>query len=120
MEMRGRNRGLIGLAALLLTIFLAYLATSTLFPHTHSLNGEVLTHSHPYNGTPENPEHSHSQAQLQLIDSLSKYVAIAQCSTLEINPILILCGIVVVTTAAGSSCGTCSYSLRAPPVIMNA
>lgn len=119
MEMRGKHTGFRGLAAMLLTIFLAYLATSTLFPHAHLLNGEVLTHSHPYEGTPDNPGHSHSQAELQLIDSLTKYVAVAVGATLEINPILILCGIVAVAAADVVSRSAEYCSLRAPPVMIS-
>lgn len=51
----------------LVALFLSYYGGVTLFPHTHIVDGGVVTHSHPY--TPSS-SHTHTQAALQLIANL--------------------------------------------------
>lgn len=38
-------------------LFISYPASITFFVHTHTINGQTITHSHPYQGTPDNQGH---------------------------------------------------------------
>ncbi|MDR1897880.1 MAG: hypothetical protein LBR10_13930 [Prevotellaceae bacterium] len=58
-------------AAFLMMLFVSYLASITMFVHTHIVDGQIITHSHPYCGTPDNPGHSHTAAQFLTIAHLS-------------------------------------------------
>lgn len=51
----------------LVALFLSYYGSVTLFPHTHLVDGGVVTHSHPY---APSSSHTHTQAALQLIAHL--------------------------------------------------
>ncbi|MBR5822366.1 MAG: hypothetical protein IKY51_05935 [Alistipes sp.] len=75
--MRSRER--IISFVLLLTIGL-YLGGSTLFIHTHTVNGRSIVHSHPFSGTPAS--HSHSTTSFDTISRLtnSDYVAVSAVS----------------------------------------
>ncbi|MDR0560293.1 MAG: hypothetical protein LBG92_08975 [Prevotellaceae bacterium] len=63
------------LSMFLMAIFTAYTINITFFVHTHIVNGQTITHSHFYCGTPDNPEHGHSSAQFQTIKLLSYLLA---------------------------------------------
>lgn len=73
---KNRRRSRI-ISALLLTLFVGYVANTTLFVHSHIIDGRLITHSHPYRGTADNPGHGHSQAQSQTIAQLSQLLATA-------------------------------------------
>lgn len=64
-------------AVLLLGLFLWHLCSITLFTHTHIVDGVVICHSHPYTGSPDNPGHSHSHAQIVTIAHLSLLLMLA-------------------------------------------
>ncbi|MCD8261023.1 MAG: hypothetical protein LUD15_05635 [Bacteroides sp.] len=53
-----------GLAAL----FVSYVAFVSLFTHSHVVNGVAIVHSHPFD---KDGEHHHTEAEFQLIHSLS-------------------------------------------------
>lgn len=63
-------------AWLLLLLFVGFWCSTTLFPHTHTIDGRVLIHSHIFFGT-SGSEHQHSAQQFQLIAQLSLLVATA-------------------------------------------
>lgn len=106
-------------ALLLLTVLLSYISSNSLFIHHHHWGDGVITHSHFYTGNPDNPDHNHSQSQLQLIAALTKYVATVVGATFNFNPILILCG-VMVAVSTNVICRNRAYcSLRAPPVMIS-
>ena len=65
------------ISACLLALFVSYVANTTLFIHTHIVDGQLVTHSHPYRGAPDNPGHGHSSAQFQTIVQLSLLLAFA-------------------------------------------
>lgn len=66
---------------LLLTIGL-YLGGSTLFIHSHNIDGRSVVHSHPFSGTPAS--HSHSATSFDTISRLagSDYIV---ASTLSVE-----------------------------------
>lgn len=70
MRKRLKNIG----ALLLLVLFAGYWSCVTLFPHVHRIDGLLYVHSHPYSGPADNPTHSHSAQQFQLIAHLSLLV----------------------------------------------
>ncbi|MDR1338594.1 MAG: hypothetical protein LBK58_00810 [Prevotellaceae bacterium] len=65
------HRGKRLFAGFLLTLFCSYMAGITCFVHSHVVDGQLITHSHPYRGTPDNPGHSHTGSQFLLIELLS-------------------------------------------------
>ncbi len=58
-------------------LMVGQIAGTPLFVHTHMVDGGIVTHSHPYSGTSQNPGHGHSVAQFVLIALLSTTVMIA-------------------------------------------
>lgn len=66
-----------GIAGWLLILFIGYFASVTFFPHTHTVNGERITHSHPFSQAPDTGKHTHTTAEFQLIAHLSIFVMLA-------------------------------------------
>ena len=64
-ERTNKMRGL--KAAFLLLLFFTIWSGSNLFYHSHIVNSEVVTHSHPYS----NAGHTHSGMEMQMIAALS-------------------------------------------------
>ena len=101
---------------LLLTIGL-YLGGSTLFIHSHNIDGRSVVHSHPFSGTPAS--HSHSATSFDTISRLagSDYIV---ASTLSVE-----CSITTQTTLSqtlyredyNSAIGSIR-TLRAPPSLV--
>lgn len=54
---------------MLMVLFMGYYGSTTLFPHSHTIHGESITHSHPYSA----PCHSHTTNQVQHISELSTF-----------------------------------------------
>lgn len=119
MGMRIRHKSIKSYAILLLTIFIAYLSSNRLFIHYHSINGSVVVHSHIYNGTPDKPEHNHSQSQFDLIATLSDFFALKAISeSPNFIPVYILCGTIAFGARCAHSFVVVNLQLRAPPVMM--
>ena len=101
---------------LLLTIGL-YLGGSTLFIHSHNIEGRSIVHSHPFSGTPAS--HSHSATSFDTISRLagSDYIAASilsvECSTTTQTSIYRATYCEHYDSAQGSIC-----SLRAPPSLV--
>jgi hypothetical protein len=58
------------------TLFLSFYGATTLFYHSHQVDGVTIYHSHPFSGSPD--EHNHSQNDLLLIDFISTVAYIIQ------------------------------------------
>ncbi|MDR2474592.1 MAG: hypothetical protein LBD45_01925 [Bacteroidales bacterium] len=56
-------------AVFLLTLFLSYWSVCVFCMHTHTINGKLVTHAHPFPKTP----HQHSATDYVLIDNLTHY-----------------------------------------------
>lgn len=54
---------------MLLTLFLAYQASITMFAHVHYVNGVMIVHSHPS----ADSDHSHSQSQILTLAQVSEW-----------------------------------------------
>jgi hypothetical protein len=63
-------------AGFLLVLFCGYMVSITCFSHSHIIDGQIVTHSHPYKGASDNPGHSHTAAQLVFIEMLSHFVSL--------------------------------------------
>jgi hypothetical protein len=56
---------------LLLVLFVEYYGSNTLFNHTHTVNGAIITHSHPFNPFKgKSPNHHHTPNEFLLITFL--------------------------------------------------
>lgn len=115
---REHNR-LKGYAILLLTIFLTYLCSNTLFTHYHYSEGGVITHSHIYTGTPDKPDHSHTPTQFELLATLADFIALEASSVdIDLSASYVLCEVISQESSLICSCSVATPSLRAPPVTM--
>ena len=66
-----RRRGLFGV--LMLAVLLFNVTATTLFIHSHNIEGTEIVHSHPYN--PSNA-HSHTRAHILLFNNASIHEAL--------------------------------------------
>jgi hypothetical protein len=104
------------LASFLLVIFCGYMVSITCFTHTHIINGQLVSHSHPYKGSPSNPEHNHTATQLISIALLSYFVTL---SVMFVGLLHILSSKIIIRkifqTFFDKQLQIRSYALRAPP-----
>jgi len=105
----------------LLTIFLGFYASITLFSHTHIINGVTIVHSHAYKtGKDGKPiSHNHSEKEYSLIQLLSNITTTFATGFVVLGIILLLLYRIIVLNNDDNYLnlsGNCTYSLRAPPV----
>lgn len=61
-----------GIKILFLAIFTGYVGVFAFYSHIHVIGGITIVHAHPFKkAAPGQPFHEHTQAEFQLIDSLS-------------------------------------------------
>ena len=113
------NKRIRSYAMLLLTIFLTYLCSNSLFTHYHYSEGGVVTHSHIYTGTPDKPDHSHTPTQFELLATLADFIAL-EASSIEIEPsaTYVICELISQENSDACSSSVATPSLRAPPTTM--
>ena len=112
MRMQKRNID----SLLLLVLFMGFWCSTTLFPHTHMVNGRILVHSHIFFGT-SGSEHQHTAQQFQLIAQLSLLVATAMTFFSFLQKLFgKLFVFWVQKTSARRDRIVRIFSLRAPPV----
>jgi hypothetical protein len=103
-------------AGFLLALLCSYMICITYFAHAHVINGQLVTHSHPYKGAPDNPGHSHTTAQFISIALLSYFVtlgvAFAGLACMLFGKLFIR---KVFRTYFGQPLQLRPYALRAPP-----
>ncbi len=109
-----RLKGKIVLSVFLLTLFVSYQVSITMFTHVHYVNGVMVVHSHPS----KDKHHAHTASQIVVLGQLSHILtpkAEAVCVQTAERPLLY-----VLTTAFRVSfvegIHLKSLSLRAPPV----
>jgi hypothetical protein len=104
-------------ACFLLVLYCGYRVSVTCFFHSHIVDGQIIAHSHPYKGTPDNPGHSHTNAQFLLIEFLSHIVILGAISVVLAH---VFSGKIILRRL--SYAFICervqirSYALRAPPM----
>lgn len=65
----------------MLILFLSLWSSSHMFYHTHIVDNQTVTHSHPYSKS----EHTHSSAEFQLITMNSLHLALLAVVCLLLN-----------------------------------
>lgn len=66
------------LGVLLIAIFMGYFASTNFFPHTHTVEGRLVAHSHPYLPS---AHHTHSASAVDCIAYLSVLLLILVAAT---------------------------------------
>ncbi len=103
------------LALLSAILFSWYWCSTTLFYHSHLIDGEQIFHSHPYTGTPSS--HGHTAGALQTISYLSLLtVVLASLATVPMAAFSGLKLFVALSTSKSQAPTLQAYSLRAPPI----
>lgn len=64
------NRRYILIPLMLLTLFVAYQASITMFAHIHYINGVMIVHSHPS----ADDQHSHTETQIVTMAQVSNFL----------------------------------------------
>ncbi|MBR1963664.1 MAG: hypothetical protein IKA19_03050 [Muribaculaceae bacterium] len=107
------NKVLRIVSALLLTLFLSYQAGISFFTHTHTINGVVIVHSHPYTGD----SHIHSDAQIYALSQISTFYGEEAIDHSHIGATYLITEKIGVETTAPSliSAHLCCSQFRAPP-----
>ena len=72
------------LSIVLLFLFVEYVASVTMFMHSHIIDGDVVCHSHFYAGSGEAPGHTHSSQQAKVLLQLTFYVALAATAAMAV------------------------------------
>ena len=100
----------------MLTLLLFNMVGTTLFIHSHSIDGTKIVHSHPFAGTAAS--HSHSAASL---DVISRTIITEALTPSEISfdsiATLTISGATQRPTLGYDTIYTCQSQLRAPPVV---
>ena len=100
---------------LLLTLFIVYQVSITMFTHVHYVNGVMIAHSHPSHG-----KHTHTKTEIVVIDRLSSFHSLeADIPVNVIDPVRPLLFYVEVQPETPVVLGMHLrvLSLRAPPAI---
>ena len=104
-------------AGALLLLFASYIASATLFVHTHSIDGEQIVHSH-FSFGGNGSSHSHTKAEIELIATLTSFVVVVVAALALKLVDRRLLGIIITPTLTRKSTSAARYiSLRAPPVV---
>lgn len=101
------------ISLLLLTLFVTYQASISMFSHVHYVNGVMLVHSHP---TGEN-QHTHTEGQILTMAHVSSFVGTEPIFVVVgevFLPVLYLLNGSHESRSLAESCAH-SISLRAPP-----
>ena len=118
------------LSIVLLFLFVEYVASVTMFMHSHIIDGDVVCHSHFYMGSAEAtahshpyageaPGHTHSSQQAKVLSQLTFYVALAATAAMAVaKPIRRLISTLVETCYETLLRSVAHSSLRAPPVVI--
>lgn len=99
------------LSILVVSLFVSYYASVTMFVHTHFFEWGTITHSHP-----ASTGHSHSTDSYLLIDSLSTFVAVFSAAAAVITVGYTLFRVLTTEVTYTFFAKVRLYSLRAPPV----
>lgn len=104
------------LSVVMMSLFVGYMASISLFVHVHQIDGHTVAHSHPYSGSSDLPGHSHSQQQLLAISLLSTFFALqATTQTFHFIDNSSAHKILLFVFAQAERKVCASYLLRAPP-----
>lgn len=96
----------------LLVLFVMYQVSITAFTHVHCIDGVLITHSHPFQGS-----HSHTETSFAVIGYLSSFSSSEPVAYEELNPVRPLLAVLYAATATPMAKGepVITLFLRAPP-----
>ena len=99
---------------LLLTLFIVYQVSITMFTHVHFVNGVMVVHSHPSHG-----KHTHSKIEVVIIARLSSFHSLEADAPIHIEAIrpLLYCLQQQTDIPVMPETHMRVVSLRAPPVV---
>lgn len=101
------------ISLLLMLLWSWYYVSTQCFTHTHFVNSQLITHSHPY----QNPHHQHSSASFLLIKALSTSLLVAPDFAFTAAVVMTILAVLAYASTAADftqNCWKCSL-LRAPP-----
>ena len=100
------------LSFLLLTLFVTYQVSITMFTHVHDVNGVMIAHSHPYKGT-----HSHTASNIIVIAHFASFHSLEVDVHYDFTPERPILLTVEIPESIPVTAGTHLQviSLRAPP-----
>ncbi len=108
---KGKSKYIMSLC--LLILYMVFQAGTSVFPHTHIVDGEKMVHSHPYSSA----NHTHTEDQVAAIELLSNVQTLEvdiQSERIVLRPVLYdleFNG----DSSVSSSPHTHCVNLRAPP-----
>lgn len=106
-----------------LVFFIFYYLGTVLFIHTHTIDGKLVTHSHPYQSDAQgNPLHTHSTAEFTLIRVLSQFLTLSFFIFFGIKKIFVYLKNKFYSNIDAKSLSIYPhliYSLRAPPLFFS-
>jgi len=73
------------IAVFFLFLFVGYTGSITLFCHTHIVDKQLVTHSHPYSNVPDKGQHTHTSFEFVTIAVLSLMLMLAATSGWYVN-----------------------------------
>ncbi|WP_294585541.1 hypothetical protein [uncultured Bacteroides sp.] len=108
-----QKRKIIG-ALCFLVLFIIYQTSISAFTHIHYIDGVLITHSHPFNGT-----HSHSTTSFSVIGFISALYSPKVDACENLHPMRALLAVLKVDPATPTVKGEVirALSLRAPPSV---
>jgi hypothetical protein len=113
------NRLKITVSLLLAFLFAAYYGSTTLFNHTHFINGVAISHSHPFNPFSEKlpTGHEHTSEEFKLIQFLSNVLISSLILAISFKIILPLIEFMpgINSISSGFVHEPAIFFLRAPP-----
>lgn len=111
--MRRIKRVLLSLS--LLSLFVTYEVSITMFTHVHYVNGVMVAHSHPYKGA-----HSHSKSNILVIAQIASFHSLEADVCYNVTPERSMLYTVEIPESISISVGEHFRipSLRAPPALV--
>ena len=101
-------------ALLLLLVMGFFIASNTLFIHSHTIDGKHIVHSHPFSGAASS--HSHNSTSLYAINRiLNPDILCAENIALNSTTTVSVSGHLVVNIDSNYLVTTHKHQLRAPP-----
>ena len=102
-------------ASVQMLVMLLYLSSTTLFVHSHTVDGQQLVHSHLYAGAASG--HTHSQSHASLVSRIaSSEMCFVESALTDIEVMQISVSGIVADITPAEVVALQHFALRAPPV----
>lgn len=110
---REHRRILLGWVLLIQVLF--HLCSSTLFVHSHIIDGSEVVHSHIFAGPVT--EHSHTTDSAESIERSTYYEALSAATTTSVTPTFHIAELFIRSAYEVAVAPVTHHSLRAPPAL---